>query len=97
MFLYCSTSTLKPIVGIVWMFSSVSFCKRSEGEEGERKEEEAEARGVEERITEDGGLSGVIQAQDENPHFLRSKEGLKDPREEESHRCSGLINGVELF
>jgi hypothetical protein len=29
MFLYCSTSTLKPIVGIVWMFSSESFCNRS--------------------------------------------------------------------
>ena len=29
MFLYCRTSTLKPIVGIVWIFSSESFWSRS--------------------------------------------------------------------
>ena len=29
MFLYCKTSTLKPMVGIVWIFSSLSFCNLS--------------------------------------------------------------------
>jgi hypothetical protein len=31
-FLYCSVSTLKPMVGMVWIASSESFCSRSANE-----------------------------------------------------------------
>lgn len=45
-FLYCSVSTLKPMVGMVWIASSESFCRRSANEAAHSQPSEQQRRSV---------------------------------------------------
>lgn len=48
------------------------------------------------RLTEDGGLAGIVQPQDQDSHLLGAEERLEEPREEEAHVLCG-DQGVDMW